>query len=83
MAALRGRRSSGHDAAADVVLLLAMERVCDAAADGELRDLGLGRAAVLARLRAVVRDHLGDRPPLLRRTTDSGSTRAWRPARSR
>jgi AcrR family transcriptional regulator len=83
MAALRGRRSSGHDAAADVVLLLAMERVCDAAADGELRDLGLGRAAVLARLRAVVRDHLGDRPPLLRRTIDSGSTRAWRPARSR
>ena len=83
MASLRGRPASRRDAAADVVLLLAMERVCDAAADGELRDLGIGRAAVLGHLRAFVRDHLGDRPPLLRPATDSGSTRAWRRAGSR
>jgi AcrR family transcriptional regulator len=38
----------------DVFLLLAMERVCDAVADGELRDLGVEPAPVLARLRALV-----------------------------
>jgi AcrR family transcriptional regulator len=38
----------------DVLLLLTLERVCDAAADGELRALGVAPAAAAARLRALV-----------------------------
>jgi AcrR family transcriptional regulator len=56
MAALRG---AGRGAAeADAILLFTLERVCDAAADGELRDLGLSVGATVASLRALVRRHL-------------------------
>jgi AcrR family transcriptional regulator len=46
----------------DALLLLTLERVCDAAADGELRDLGLSTAAMVDRLEALVRARLA-RPP--------------------
>lgn len=38
----------------DVLLLLTLERVCDAAADGELRDLGADPDAAAARLRSAI-----------------------------
>jgi AcrR family transcriptional regulator len=43
----------------DALLLLTLERVCDAAADGELRDLGLSTAAMVERLDGLVRARLG------------------------
>ena len=43
----------------DALLLFTLERVCDAAADGELRDLGLSRAAMVRRLEGLVRTQLG------------------------
>jgi AcrR family transcriptional regulator len=43
----------------DVILLLTLERVCDAAAEGELRELGVSSARVTAALRALVRRYLG------------------------
>jgi AcrR family transcriptional regulator len=46
-----GRRRSRAD---DVLLLFTMERVCDAVADGELRELGLDDGPVVARLRRLV-----------------------------
>jgi AcrR family transcriptional regulator len=42
----------------DAVLLYAMERVCDAVADGELRDLGLAVEPTVDALVALVTDHL-------------------------
>lgn len=45
----------------DALLLFTLERVCDAAADGELRALGLSPAAMTARLEAMVRGRL-ERP---------------------
>ena len=47
----------------DALLLFTLERVCDAAADGELRDLGLSTAAMVERLEGLVRARLeGARP---------------------
>jgi len=43
----------------DALLLFTLERVCDAVADGELRDLGLSRAAMVRRLEGLVRTQLG------------------------
>src|SRR5262249_46226794 len=43
----------------DALLLFTLERVCDAAADGELRDLGLSTAAMVRRLEGLVRAQLG------------------------
>jgi hypothetical protein len=57
LAALRVRRSAA-DAADDALLLFTLERVCDAIADGELRDLGVDVDAAVARLRALVVAHL-------------------------
>jgi AcrR family transcriptional regulator len=57
LAALRARRSAA-DAADDALLLFTLERVCDAIADGELRDLGVDVGAVIERLRALVVAHL-------------------------
>jgi hypothetical protein len=38
----------------DAVLLFTLERVCDAIANGEVRDLGLTRGRVLAVIRAAI-----------------------------
>jgi AcrR family transcriptional regulator len=46
----------------DAVLLYALERTCDALADGEVTALGLRRAAVTAILRRLVAEHVGRRP---------------------
>jgi AcrR family transcriptional regulator len=50
-----GRRSSVARRERDAVLLYTLERVCDAIADGELRDLGLSVEATVERLRALIR----------------------------
>jgi AcrR family transcriptional regulator len=50
-----GGSARGEDAA---VLLFTLERVADAIADGELHDLRLALAPTLARLRALVLQHL-------------------------
>jgi AcrR family transcriptional regulator len=42
----------------DAMLLYLLERVCDAVADGELRDLGLSEAAAVAALRTSVLNRL-------------------------
>ena len=47
----------------DALLLYTMERVCDAVADGELRDLGLEVAQTVAALEAAVRTHLSGTAP--------------------
>jgi AcrR family transcriptional regulator len=57
LAALRRDRSPAA-AADDAVLLFTLERVCDAIADGELRDLGVPVDAVVARVRALVLAHV-------------------------
>lgn len=55
-----GARAAGrrHGREEDAVLLFTLERVADAAADGELRDLGLAVAPTVALLRALVRRRL-------------------------
>jgi AcrR family transcriptional regulator len=53
-----GRRRSRAD---DALLLFTMERVCDAVADGELGELGLGDGPVVARLRRLVGSRLTSR----------------------
>jgi len=61
--ALRERQGQpARPRADDVLLLLTLERVCDAAADGELRDLGVAPAAAAARLRALVAAALAPPP---------------------
>jgi len=57
LAALRPRRS-GAAVADDALLLFTLERVCDAIADGELRDLNVPLDATIERLRAVVLAHI-------------------------
>lgn len=57
LAALRRRRSA-TTAADDAMLLFTLERVCDAIADGELRDLGLAVEPVIERLRDLVATHI-------------------------
>jgi AcrR family transcriptional regulator len=54
-AALRG---PAHTAEDDAVLLFTLERTCDAVANGELRDLGLGLTPTVAVLRDLVRRHI-------------------------
>lgn len=54
--ALRRARPSAASRAADAHLLYALERTCDAIADGEARALGVDEAALIARLVADVRD---------------------------
>jgi AcrR family transcriptional regulator len=49
-AARRGRREEE-----DALLLFTLERVCDAIADGELRDIGLGVGPTVSLLRDMVR----------------------------
>jgi AcrR family transcriptional regulator len=44
---------------ADALLLYTLERVCDAIADGELRELGLSRAPMVTLLRALIARRLG------------------------
>jgi AcrR family transcriptional regulator len=51
------RRGAGREK--DALLLYTLERVADAAADGELDDLGLAAKPVVALLRALVRERLG------------------------
>lgn len=57
LAALRPRRSRAT-VADDAMLLFTLERVCDAIADGELRDLNVPLDATIERLRAVVLAHI-------------------------
>jgi hypothetical protein len=57
LAALRRRRSA-TTAGDDAMLLFTLERVCDAIADGELRDLGVPVDGVVERLRALVAAHI-------------------------
>ena len=52
-------RDPARSAEEDALLLFTLERVCDAAADGELRDLGLSSAAMVRRLEGLVRAQLG------------------------
>jgi len=54
LARLAGKKRSTSERARDAVLLYTLERVCDAAADGELRDLDVDRDAVVALLGALV-----------------------------
>ncbi|MBI3769888.1 MAG: helix-turn-helix transcriptional regulator [Deltaproteobacteria bacterium] len=54
-AARSGRRRPCED---DAILLYTLERVCDALADGELPDLGLGAGPTIACLRAIVARHI-------------------------
>jgi AcrR family transcriptional regulator len=61
LAALR-RRGAPGTAADDALLLFTLERVCDAIADGELRDLGVGLEPVVERLRTLVVRHVGRAP---------------------
>lgn len=57
LATLRRRRSTAARAD-DALLLFTLERVCDAIADGELRDLGVDVEAAIDRLRALLTAHL-------------------------
>src|SRR5262249_32231090 len=71
----------------DALLLFTLERVCDAAADGELRDLGLSRAAMVRRLEGLVPTQLGAQPDAARAPSGSSewfSSFSWcRPSRAR
>ena len=51
-----------HPREADAVLLYTLERVCDAVADGELRELGLGIEPTVALVRDLVARRLGATP---------------------
>ena len=58
--ALRARHGfRARTAAEDAVLLYALERTCDALADGEVIALGLRRDAVVDPLRTLVAEHFG------------------------
>jgi AcrR family transcriptional regulator len=59
LAALAERSGGRPRPAADgAVLLFTLERVADAVAEDELRSLGVVRGPVVARLRAIVREHV-------------------------
>jgi hypothetical protein len=47
-----------HTTEEDAVLLFTLERTCDAVANAELRDLGLGVAPTVGVLRDLVRRHI-------------------------
>jgi AcrR family transcriptional regulator len=66
LAALRARGSAAT-ATDDALLLFTLERVCDAIADGELRDLGVDIDAMVERLRALIIAHVGWRDETGRR----------------
>lgn len=51
-------RGPAHTAEDDAVLLFTLERTCDAVANGELRDLGLGLTPTVAVLLDLVRRHI-------------------------
>lgn len=62
IAAMRGGGPAAkHQAERDAILLFTLERVCDAIAEGEIRDLGLGVAPTVAQLRRMVARALGVR----------------------
>jgi AcrR family transcriptional regulator len=54
LAAMPAPPDRGHDRERDALLLYTLERVCDAVADGELRELGLGVDVTLGLLRDLV-----------------------------
>jgi AcrR family transcriptional regulator len=55
LAAMRARtREPARAAEEDALLLFWLERVCDAVASGEVRDLGLDRVRVLRRIREAI-----------------------------
>jgi len=54
LTALRGPASRARPRAQDALLLYTLERVCDAIADGEMRELGLAVAPMVQLLRALV-----------------------------
>lgn len=58
LAALDGARASSRPREADALLLYTLERVCDALADGELRDIGLSAERTVALLRRLVAKRL-------------------------
>jgi predicted metalloendopeptidase len=63
IAAMRGAgRVPEHQAERDAILLFTLERVCDAVAEGEIRDLGLGVAPTVRLLRRLVGRAFGVRP---------------------
>lgn len=59
--ALRGGRPTAAGRAADAYLLFALERVCDAVADGEARAIGVDEGALVARLVGLVRAAIAGR----------------------
>ena len=62
LAAMRGAGPAGRRRAErDAILLFTLERVCDAIAEGEIRDLGLGVAPTVQQLRRLVERALGVR----------------------
>jgi len=59
---LRARgHASAHSAEEDAVLLFTLERTCDAAANGEIRDLDLGLGATIGVLEDLVHRHIAAR----------------------
>jgi AcrR family transcriptional regulator len=58
LARLEGARRGGRRREEDALLLYTLERVCDAVADGEIGELGLGVEATMALLRGLVRAHV-------------------------
>lgn len=69
LAELDRQTGSPHSREADAFLLYTLERVCDAVADGELRELGLAVEPTVALLRDLVARRLGAataRPPASR-----------------
>src|SRR5262249_29177183 len=58
----RGEPARAETRAADAVLLYTLERVCDAAADGELRELAVSRSAVRRLLCDLVVRQLSSAP---------------------
>jgi hypothetical protein len=58
MAGLGGAPRAAHGRLDDAILLFTLERVCDALADGELRELGLSARAARALLEQLVLRHI-------------------------
>lgn len=58
MGGLRPKRRGTRARVDDAILLFTLERVCDALADGELRDLGLSARAATTVLCELVRRHI-------------------------
>ena len=59
LAGLDGSARGRRPREADALLLYTLERVCDAIADGELRELGLSRAPMVTLLRTLIAQRLG------------------------